>query len=108
MQVLRVAVQRAFCIAPCAETMRYRHIQTCWVVPRQWTHLEQQSFPMPEAEYMEKLNNIAFYLGCVLLRLCKVHAVMTWLLLRARCIHRLGGQHKWAVEYAFGLVALYG
>ncbi len=31
---------------------------------RQWTHLEQQSFPMSEAEYMEKLNNIAFYLGC--------------------------------------------
>ena len=31
----------------------------------QWTHLEQQSFPMSEVEYMEKLDNIAFYLGCV-------------------------------------------
>ncbi|KAK9831869.1 hypothetical protein WJX81_004053 [Elliptochloris bilobata] len=28
-----------------------------------WTHLEQQSFPMSETEYMDKLNNIAFYLG---------------------------------------------
>ncbi len=37
---------------------------------RQWTHLEQQSFPMSEAEYMEKLNNIAFYLGCASLPHC--------------------------------------
>lgn len=35
---------------------------------RQWTHLEQQSFPMSEPEYMEKLNNIAFYLGCASMR----------------------------------------
>ena len=38
---------------------------------RQWTHLEQQSFPMSEPEYMEKLNNIAFYLGYAA---CAAHA----------------------------------
>jgi hypothetical protein len=27
-----------------------------------WTHLEQQSFPMTEAEYMDKFDSIAFYL----------------------------------------------
>ncbi len=37
-------------------------------VEGQWTHLEQQSFPMSEAEYMEKLDNIAFYLGCAMER----------------------------------------
>ena len=35
-------------------------------VAGQWTHLEQQSFPMSEVEYMEKLDNIAFYLGCAM------------------------------------------
>ena len=27
-----------------------------------WTHLEQQSFPMSEEEYMDKLDTIAYYL----------------------------------------------
>ena len=27
-----------------------------------WTHLGQQSFPMSEEEYMDKLDTIAYYL----------------------------------------------
>ncbi len=28
-----------------------------------WTHLEQQSFPMTEAQFMDKMDGIAFYLS---------------------------------------------
>ena len=27
-----------------------------------WTHLAQQSFPMSEADYMDKLDTLALYL----------------------------------------------
>ena len=29
-----------------------------------WTHLAQQSFPMSEEEYMDKLDTLALYLKC--------------------------------------------
>jgi hypothetical protein len=29
-----------------------------------WTHLEQQSFPMSEEEYDDKLDTIATYIEC--------------------------------------------
>ena len=55
-------------------------------VAGQWTHLEQQSFPMSEVEYMEKLDNIAFYLGCAKERM---YGSKFCLLMRAPCFSTL-------------------
>jgi hypothetical protein len=33
-----------------------------------WTHLAQQSFPMSEEEYMDKLDTLALYLKCAQVR----------------------------------------
>ena len=52
------------CLLPADLSIVRRHIpgKTLVALNVMWTHLEQQSFPMSEEEYMDKLDTIAYYL----------------------------------------------